>query len=331
MRILTKQAPDYGAADHTAGWPKFVVKAVIFLVLGLLAAETFWRSLGYMPGKSDFMHFAALRRVANGDRAAVALIGSSRVRFGLKARSLEQAVTGKHFIQLAILGNGAMPVLADLANDTNFVGRVICEVNPAQWAEIGPWTKLPDALAYTHPRVSGAYLETWLGEHFREHFSFFSYNLFTELPRIVQHKPIPEPERPDRSVVYQELGDKVNRVLLEGWLRGADESAARIKGADSAGTLAQVRAFVDKIRSRGGDVAFVRMPVDGELRSREDKVFPETQRQISGLRGAGMVTIDFADMNEHFFCPDGSHLNAAGADRFSRLVAEELLRRGFFK
>lgn len=331
MTTLTEGVPDYRAAQHSAGWPKFVVKAVLFLALGLLVAETFWRSLGYMPGKSDFMHFAALRKAANGDRTAVVLVGSSRVRFGLNPRSLGQAVPGKHFIQLAILGNSATPVLANLAYDSNFVGRVICEFNPAQWAPADPRGRMPDALEYTYPKVSGAYLETWLGEHFREHFSFFSYNLFTELPRIVQHKPIPEPERPDRSVVFRDLGPEVNQVLIEGWLRGVDESAARIKPVDAARTQRQVHTFVDKIRRRGGDVAFVRMPVDGELRSHEEKLFPETQRQINGLRGDGLVAIDFADMNEHFLCPDGSHLDGPAADRFSRLVAEELLKMGFFK
>src|SRR4051794_5775971 len=66
-----------------AEWPKFAVKAVVFVALGLIAAETFWRALGYMPGKSDFIHFAAQRKAADKDRAAVALVGSSRVRFGL--------------------------------------------------------------------------------------------------------------------------------------------------------------------------------------------------------------------------------------------------------
>ncbi|MEO8369439.1 MAG: hypothetical protein ABI806_09570 [Candidatus Solibacter sp.] len=331
MRTLTETAADHNAAEHRAEWPKFVVKAVIFVALGLLVAEVFWRSLGYMPGKSDYLHFAALRKAADGDRAAVALIGSSRVRYGLSAKSLLQVLPGKHFIQLGILGNGAIPVLADLANDANFVGMAICEINPAQWAEFNPAAKQPEALAYTRPQVSGAYLETWLGEHFREHFSFFSYNLFTELPRIVQHKPIPDPERPDRSVVFHDLGPKINQVLIEGWLRGTDESAARIKGADSARTLRQVRTFVDRIRSRGGDVAFVRMPVDGVLRVHEEKVFPELPRQIGGLRAAGLVTLDFAEMDGHFVCPDGSHLNPESADRFSRLVAEELLKNGFFK
>ena len=73
------------------------------------------------------------------------------------------------------------------------------------------------------------------------------------------------------------------------------------------------------------------MPVDGVLRAYEEKVFPEVPRQIGGLREAGLVTIDFAEMNEHFVCPDGSHLTPAGADRFSRLVAEELVKKGFFR
>ena len=82
MGTLITEVSDHRAAEHRAGWAKFAVKAVIIAALGLLAAEAFWRCLGYMPGKSDFIHFATLRKAADGDRSAVALIGSSRVRYG---------------------------------------------------------------------------------------------------------------------------------------------------------------------------------------------------------------------------------------------------------
>jgi hypothetical protein len=93
----------------------------------------------------------------------------------------------------------------------------------------------------------------------------------------------------------------------------------------------EVQRWVDRIRRRGGDVAFVRMPVDGRLRVVEENAFPQTQSLIRDVRARGMVVIDFAEMPGQFRCPDGSHLEASEADRFSRLLAEELTARGFFQ
>jgi hypothetical protein len=44
-----------------------------------------------------------------------------------------------------------------------------------------------------------------------------------------------------------------------------------------------------------------------------------------------MMVIDFAEMPGHFRCPDGSHLDASEADRFSEALAGELTARGFFR
>ena len=311
-------------------WVEFVIKVSAFLAVALIFTETFWRSLRYLPAGSDFRHFAKLRKAADGDWEAVALVGSSRVRYGLNPEVLTRALPGWRFQQLGILGNAAAPVLEDLADDPSFRGRVICELNPAQWGGGYPFTKLPEALGYTHPEVSGAYLEGILGEHFREHASFFSYNLLTEAPRILQHKPVPEPERPDRFMRFRDLGPAVNEPLINNWERGALESAERINRQGYARITQETIRWVEQIRHRGGDVAFVRMPVDGRLRVVEEKAFPHTQSLIREVRARGMVVIDFAEMPAHFRCPDGSHLEALEADRFSQLLAKDLAARGFF-
>ncbi len=99
--------PIIGAIARPASWFIFVVKAAAFLAVSLTFTETFWRSLRYMPADSDMMNFARLRRLADGDRDAAALVGSSRVRYGLDPRAFESAVPGRRFRQLGILGNSA--------------------------------------------------------------------------------------------------------------------------------------------------------------------------------------------------------------------------------
>ena len=212
-----------------------------------------------------------------------------------------------------------MPVLEDLANDPNFQGSVICELNPAHWDGEYPFTrKLPEAMAFTHPEVSGAYLETLLGEQFRERTSFFSYNLFTEGPRILQHKPIPEPEQADRFVRFHDLGPTINEPLIDSWVRAALESAERISRhrirANHARSGAMGRANPAAGWRRG-----VRADAGGRAICAWWRTRFSANRRVSSAtfgRG-GMLVIDFAEMPGHFRCPDGSHLEASEADRFS--------------
>jgi hypothetical protein len=328
--------PNHTLADnHTVanspGWLTFVLRAAAFAALALLLTEGLWRILGYPPKGSDFIYFAKLRKAADRDPAAVAMAGSSRVRYGLNPEALAHAVPGRRFLQLALDGNSALPVLYDLAMDPRFHGRVICEVNPPHWGgqyDFSNWR--PEALAYLRPEISGAYLEMYLDEHVREHFSFYSYNLFTELPNLFMRRPPTPPERPDRYEPLHDLGPALDEKLTRGWEKVARDAAQRV-GKDAARQMPQpVQDWVARIRRRGGDVAFVRMPVDGRLRVLEDQLFPYLPSLIADIRAHAITVIDFADMPDHFYCPDGSHMEAAEAARFSRELAETLSAKSFF-
>ena len=323
--------PSDVAAVLPTGWVPIAVKAAAFLAIALLGTEALWRSLGYLPAKSDLRHFAQLRKYADADPRSVALLGSSRVQYGLDPHSLERTVPGRRYLQLAIPGHSPLPVLEDLAKDSSFKAKVSCELNPAHWAGGSPFPNFASQLDYTHPEVSGAYLETLLAERFRDRFSFFSYNLFTEVPRIAQHKYVPAPEPPDRFEPFRDNGPMVNerRILLGE--RDAQVAAEWIKRTGSSRIKQEVWGWVERIRRRGGDVAFVRLPVEGRLRVCEESVFPQTESLIREVRAWGVVVIDFAEMPGSFRCPDGSHLEASEADRFSRLVGETLATKGFFR
>src|SRR5205823_2939900 len=133
-------------------------------------------SLGYLPAKSDMLLFVKQRNSLAGDRNAVALVGSSRIRCGLNPAVLAAGVPSRRFVQLGLLGNSGLPVLRDLARDASFQGSVICEFAAHDWLQAG-LPKVPEALSFVHTTVSGAYFESWLSEQLKERFSFISYNL----------------------------------------------------------------------------------------------------------------------------------------------------------
>src|SRR5690242_11300979 len=233
-------------------------KGAFFLAVALFLAEALWRGLGYHPPGSDIRSFARLHDAAMNDPAAVALAGSSRVRCGLRPDVLAREFPERHVAQLGILGNSGIPVLEDLANDAVFRGRVICEFYPAHWLTGSyPSAGRPDPLAYAHPQASGAYVEMWLGEHLREWFSFYSFNMVAELPRIVQHRPRPLPERPDRFLPYREISQEADDTQQALWLKAAEKSAAEMARTGPGNIPTMVPVWVRKIRARGGDVLFV--------------------------------------------------------------------------
>jgi len=304
-------------------------KGLLCVAVALTLTEACWRYLGYRPTRSDLILFAKLRNSLAHDSKAVALAGSSRVRCGLNPATFAATVPDRRFVQLGILGNNALPVLENLALDQSFQGSVICELHASDWLREIPAVE-PPPLAYMHPALSGNSIENWLGAQLRERFSFISYNLVTEIPRILQHRRIPEPERPDRFLPAYDFGSQLNAAGMQGWIQDLRNSAKSLKNAGPGPGARAVPAWVAQIRSRGGNVVFVRMPIDGQLRIEEEATIPQIPMLIRTLRSAGIEVVDFAEMPAHYWCTDGSHLEVREAARFSRALAEILIAREFF-
>jgi hypothetical protein len=303
---------------------------VCLAAISLLFTELTWRALGYVPAGSDILQFVRLRQSIARDPEVVALVGSSRVRCGLDPETMNRSLRTVRFVQLGILGNSGMPVLEDLAEDESFRGSIVCEFQVSHWSADYPFSRVPEPLAYMHPKLSGSYVETALGERLREYFCFYNFNLLTELPRSVQGKPPASPELPSRFDPYQWFSAELDNVLMRRWVELARDSAGRINHSQDSPMARKILYWVEKIRRRGGDVAFVHMPVDGALRQTEDRLFPQAKGMISNLRTHGLV-VDYSEMPQHFRCPDGSHLAVEDAERFSRVLVETLAASGFFR
>jgi len=90
--------------------------------------------------------------------------------------------------------------------------------------------------------------------------------------------------------------------------------------------FADVTAAVEKIRSRGGRIVFVRFPHTGEMKELEDRVTPreKTWDPLLKMTGApGIYYSDFPDLSG-FNCPEWSHLSADDSVEFSRRLVPHL-------
>jgi hypothetical protein len=85
-------------------------------------------------------------------------------------------------------------------------------------------------------------------------------------------------------------------------------------------------AAVEKIRSRGGKIVFVRLPHSGGLKELEDRGTPRPQTWNPLLKMTGAPGIYYSDFPElsGFNCPEWSHLTAGDSVEFTKRLVPHL-------
>ena len=109
-------------------WRGITVVVVLSVIAAAFSWEFYCRSIGYGPTLNDNedLWTTTRRRVKP---ESIVIVGDSRAWFDLDLDELQKGL-GKRPVQLAMGGSCAYPVLADLANDENFHGTIICSVVP---------------------------------------------------------------------------------------------------------------------------------------------------------------------------------------------------------
>ena len=320
---------------------------VVLLVLaGVGAWEWRMRGLGLDAGDLDDgpSHWMAeRRRVAAGDHDGVVIVGSSRIFFDTDLGAWEE-LTGRRPIQLALPGTNPRPLLADIAEHSDFSGLVVVGFTPdlyflerfsylpqfehviRNWRDESPSSRVGHRLGLA---LSGqlAFLDE-------------AYRLAPLIERI---------DIPDRK--------GVRRPYLEVW-KLAEHSAhrnthmwprletdARLRDHarlvwgpfDGSGPkpeeidrgIAETKKSVDAIRARGGEVVFVRAPSAGLYYESEQVGIPRAKTWDRLLRETGSFGIHFEDYPDMrgLEVPEWSHLSAESATRFTRAYVSALQQR----
>ena len=88
--------------------------------------------------------------------------------------------------------------------------------------------------------------------------------------------------------------------------------------------------IVERLQSRGGRVAFVRIVSTDESYELSERCFPKTECWDRFAAKTGAVAIHFKDVPTlaDFRCPDTLHLDYRDAPRFTTALLDELVRRG---
>jgi len=104
----------------------------IFFAFSVFLEYTY-RSKGYATTINDnlklWLYWRDRVYVENG-RKKIVIIGASRAQLGIEPKTLAQEFSDYDIIHLAIDGKGCYATLADLANDRDFDGIVVCSLTP---------------------------------------------------------------------------------------------------------------------------------------------------------------------------------------------------------
>jgi hypothetical protein len=254
-------------------------------------------------------------------------------------------------------GSCPYPVLADLANDTNFHGTVICSFTPRLFlAPPGtpPMERGEKAVRRFHTQTPAQRASQYLAMPLEEHVAFLKQQDLT-LDELLKRLPIPNRLGalvPPRLPPYFETVDRERRArMIEECARPGSELQKRIQqiwiplftppplptyipkevfmakvNKAIAARFRDTIAAVEKLRARGGKIVFVRFPVAGGLKALEDQTTPRGQtwdRLIKATGAPGIYYEDFPELSG-FNCPEWSHLSAGDSVEFSKRLVPHL-------
>jgi len=334
----------------------FIKAAILTAVItagSIVGYELWLRNHGYSVSYDDDERLWANERkeVYQPSDDEVVFIGSSRIKFDLDIPTWKQE-TGTNAVQLAMVGSNPVPLLHDLAEDKNFKGRLVVDVTEVLFFNGAPPfqerpTKGLNAFKKQTPSDKAGYQIS----HFMESNlvlldkDFFSMNAYLKKFGFKDREGVSSGDLPfpwefdltqynrqskmnDRFVKDTNLQNQVRMIWasLGRALKAPPPSPTHL---DSM--FAAVKADVDKIKARGGDVLFVRTPSTGPFWMGEQQGFPREKYWDRLLKETGCPGIHFMDQEStaHFQCPEFSHLSPSDAVIFTKDLAQLIQAKGW--
>lgn len=321
--------------------------ALVLVFLFIVSWELYLRHKGYHTDYDDGPELWANSRAMvyePSDKATV-FIGSSRIKYDLDIPTW-QRLTGTHAIQLAMTGSSPRLMLSDLAADTAFKGRLIVDITEILFYTGHNDFKPAGGISYYKQRTLSQKASFQLGLPLESSFVLLNSGRFSingllgglhvpDRPGVFPFLDFPpgfEYTAFDRqnSMTPEFLADtnQINQVRgiwgMIGKISSKEGPPIHGKALDSF--LLAVKADVDRIKARGGQVIFTRTPSSGPFAIGESKGFPRSDYWDKLLAVTGCKGIHYADdpATAHLICPEFSHLRPKDAIIYTKALCSAL-------
>jgi len=328
---------------HVTG--KSAILAVVIVLVFFTSWELYLRGKGIKPDYDDSPELWADTRAKAyepSDKATV-FIGSSRIKYDLDIPTWD-SLTHTHAIQLAMVGSTPRPLLADLANDPKFKGKLVVDITEILFFSDLPYfhAKPSAGIDYYTKRTPAQKVSFVLDKPLESSVVFLNSEFFS-INGMLDHLLLKDREgvypflnfplefegntadrqskMTDRFVADTNLQKQVEGIWA---MIGKAPLPPPITGKVLDDFLQSVKTDVDKIKARGGDVIFVRTPSNPPMFLGEIKGYPRKLYWDRILSTTGCKGIYFADYPAMagLKCTEWSHLSPANAVVYTRALVD---------
>jgi hypothetical protein len=345
---FVKFIPYQIAAMNPKHFAKAAVTALVLIILFIAGLEYYWRSNGYqLSYNDDKILWADVRRQVYepSDRATV-FSGSSRIKWDIDIETWER-LTGEKAIQLGLVGTSPRKVVFDLANDEKFVGKLIIDVTGVFRLDPSADLFADEALEYYHNETpaqrASAKLDFALESRLilLEEGKFGLNNLIKErsnknrpgvrdpsLP-ILKEYTLSTNRRQSKFSPLFENSPQLQKGQIERWAKrnAANQGRVRFASESSLDSLMMpYKIAFDKIRSRGGTVVWVQLPITGNFLAQDKRVYPREKFWDRLLQVTNTPGIHYADYPETagLPCIEESHLSSDNSIKYTISLVKTL-------
>jgi len=340
-------------------WRRVAVLGVVMFAALLGGWEFYWAEVaqftrGYRDGEPMWAYTRGLlQRDLDGSTASV---GSSRILFDLDLEEWQRE-TGQMPYQLALMGTSPRPFLEELALHSEFSGLLLVGVTPPLFfAPLEPLTLFyGPAIEYYQELTPAQRVGYRISRFIEPWFAFFHWD--SALLAVLRRQtwmpvrqdffdPFAFPRRLEATRSTRQVdmwhvldSDSAHQKLIQDYWTaflnmpmeppppGVFE---QLQEDIRQSVTEQVRA----IRSRGGEVVFVRFPSADEFLDFERRIFPREMFWDPLIEATGAVGIHFEDYPElqDVRLPEWSHIHSEDKTRFTadlvRIIRAELAAAG---
>ena len=316
----------------------------IFIIM-FAGAELFWRSNNHKPSIVDDMKLWSVERdkIEKGGKNSIILLGASRMLTDFSPAILKANYPEYIISNLAISGQGCISVLNDLANSSNFNGTAICDITEEVILRSDDSISFEPYKNYFHNNFKlNTKINREITTFLQSEFAIFCpyLNLLKVAGDFAEKHRLRTPRYvvnyPDRSVLGDFALIDTFKLQKERLQSAKDVYAGFSKSISTDNFFSGAKNLeknVNKIRSRGGDVVFVRFPTSGEYLKLDEYYFPKSIYWDKLSDSTNLKTINSLDYPtlRLFHCPDYSHIDKKDVGKFTVNLIGELRKMKVLK
>jgi hypothetical protein len=314
-------------------WGRLIFVAIALHCCAVGAVEAYCRSVGFRPNVPDTpeLWYFWRQQVYARDGRVIVLAGTSRIASDISLATLRECLPNYRVVQLGIPGAvSCIGLLKDLADDQAFRGIVICELDTAL-LQRSEWDGQRDFRKYK-PQTTSSLIDVSTKALLQDRLVLISNGMtlrqFWEALFNANWSFL-SPKKTRRTFGREVQWDfSVGRnesLRKQNMNRARTEHPSPPPRETIIDDARAIEPIVQSLRSRGGDVVFLRAPSSGQLWAHEKDVCPKRDWDRFA-QFSHALCIHFQDVPEMrtLLCPDDSHLDHRDSPVFTRALATRL-------